>query len=157
MVSNINCFQYISAISYRVLRCVIVKTMNPYEIVTPDKSRGSWDHKLSLIQQISPDHLAARTVTTIRHVGAMNADLDLNLHRPARPRQSRSTQTNYGRGVKCRYDRKQMRRWKSRRPRLSSLSLSYKSRSLPPLQSLPASMTLKITCHSNQLQLERYM
>jgi len=39
---------------------VVVKIMIPCEIATPGKSRGSWDHRLGLIQQISPNHLATK-------------------------------------------------------------------------------------------------
>jgi len=103
----------------------VVKIMTPCEIATPGKSRGSWDHRLSLIQQISPDHLAARAITTTRHVRAMDADLDLNFHQPAWPWQSHTTKTSYDRGVTCSYDRGHIRRQKSWRSWLSSVSLSY--------------------------------
>ena len=94
---------------------------------------------------------AARAITTTKHVGVKETDLDFNSRKSAWPRQSRVTQTNYSWGVTYSYNHKQIQRRKSWRPRLSSLSLSYKSRSLPPLQSLLASMTLTITRHPNQL------
>jgi len=52
---------------------------DPCKIATSRKSRRSWEHILSLIQLISPDHLAARAVTTTRYVGTTEANLDLNL------------------------------------------------------------------------------
>ena len=62
---------------------VVAKIMTPCEIVTPGKSLGSWNHRFGLIQQILPVHLAARAVTSFRHVGGMDADLDLNLRQSA--------------------------------------------------------------------------
>jgi len=82
----------------------VVKIITPCEIATLGKSRRSWNHRPSLIQSISLDHLAVRTVTTSRHVGATDADLDLNLRQPSRPHQSRATQTNYNRGLTCSYE-----------------------------------------------------
>jgi len=63
----------------------VVKIMTPCEIATPGKSRRSWDHRLGLIQQISLDHLVARAVITIRHMGAMDADPDFNHCQPHDP------------------------------------------------------------------------
>ena len=101
-------------------------------------SRIMRSQTLSLIQQISPNHLTARAITTTRYVRAMDADLDLNFRQLAWLRQSRTTKTSYdwdvtcsyNRDVTCSYDSGQIRRRKSWRSWLSSVSLSYKSRYL---------------------------
>jgi len=51
---------------------VVVKIMTPCEIVIPGKSRN---HEITASVSY---HLAARAITTTRHVGTMDVNLDFN-------------------------------------------------------------------------------
>ena len=112
----------------------------------PLGDRDTWknltDHegcRFHLIHLILPDHLANRTVTTTRHVVRDNCRSELlssltsNLCQPAWSPKITHHSTNCSWDVTCSCDRGLIYRRRSRRPRLSSSTLSYKSRYLPLL------------------------
>ena len=97
------------------------------EIVSADKSRKSWGYRFVLIQQILPVHLPNRTVTTIWHMWAIDANLNPNPLQSAWSLKIMHRLIDYSWGFTCHCDHGLIQRRKYQRPRLCSSILGYKA------------------------------